>query len=1280
MTGLIIAATIAFPLEWAPATSSASSCEVELDPKKLGVHHFVVRADQRPLQAETFEGKAPGSVRLRFRVPEGTKDLDCIGDDGPSELLKSASGNLFASALESTRGWCLKNAVAQYAEDGGIVLLSEDEGVASYTVPVPKDIVGSEVQFEVEVENVGKMCSPNNIVVWQLDASGEVLAEPLVDPRWASHIRPVGRRTHIREKGHLHPQAAKLRIEFSLSASRSKYDLYGYPITDETQRRAKLKVTRIAVRQGRLLPFPKYRDDFFAEGVSGNPGDCAIRMGGDRRQTAIWYQTRSMDSWANIRSYAGDDAQLRDENLVFFPSAAGTVEVWLKPEWKRSDKREIVIFEGTQASLCQYKGVYRPEKGRVFAVTYTPSSGIVKMMRKDSRGVLFEGEGRIEIPAGVWVHIASVFEPGGEGALYVDGKRTLVFPMSGYVPVDLKSGLRPNDDDVTELYLGADSRSTRRSENPFAVGKSPYYEGLADCWRVSTGVRYREDFAPARTHSVDADTRAYFSFDRSYSGVSGGGIGWIPLTVQAFDDRVEHVLETDHGPIQYWAKDIQPEADPRVQLDWVNYRDLPTVEDFVSARRVKKRSAKLKVGEAMKVEVTNGVFSDFVEIENKGADVLRHPMLLNGGEIDPRSFGDFRDSLLVRSYTDWQTANAIFQYAIRKSDYFNMHTACFPYDGGDEPKDVWFEGLGMLNSYCGFECGPLNTVVKNLFACAGGLPSSMTQGYGHSFEQVFFDGKNHVYDLSAQKFFPAMDNETAAYLEEMADQPGLKRRHFGSVDHFIRNSTRPAGAGHPVYQRKIAMSLKPGERFRVWFDNNGEVNDLMCSPQIDRRASKEKPGVISDYSARVHAVKSKVWRINRFFPQYASGFLRWDGTPATAARGVFRDNGSSFDYEVETCYPVVSAEYSAECDGRKAQIEISTDRGSTFRPLGEGLRRYEVRARYRYTVRVKAPIGKVSRFAAMTEVQLNSRVFPGRLHAGTNELTLKGTGTGLAEVTVGWRENAKRLEVCGALCSGVIPGSETSLLVVDPTCGPAEFEIIGGSGSMGVEATEGIDARLANGKLVLSVAGSPRIGYVKLIDGDLEKALTVLASDGVRLVRPSDFQTLNGATLARAGKELVQDAIVYHGRKDAAEARFAPIAVGKYSVLVLERFPALQEGAIRSPRFRISVGGVRNEVFGLPANYSCDYFKAMYGRQGGRANWKWDYLVDKDVPYALTPIGVFDLGGAEKLNVSHIGRASTPPGDMEVAAVLLVPDDGSDFRFELVKVLCGVNTQAWKVR
>ena len=98
------------------------------------------------------------------------------------------------------------------------------------------------------------------------------------------------------------------------------------PRADPSRALTKLKLHRLALRPAEQLPFPKYADTHFPGGVSGEPGDCAIRLGGPDER-AFWYQTRSMASWA-----AG--FQLRREERLFFPAGAGTVEAWFKSDWK----------------------------------------------------------------------------------------------------------------------------------------------------------------------------------------------------------------------------------------------------------------------------------------------------------------------------------------------------------------------------------------------------------------------------------------------------------------------------------------------------------------------------------------------------------------------------------------------------------------------------------------------------------------------------------------------------------------------------------------------------------------------------------------------------------------------------------------------------------------------------------------------------------------------------------------------------------------------------------
>lgn len=1192
--------------------------------------------------------------------------------------------NLFAGALSADAAgkWLVDGGKVE-ARENGLAFTAAAKANATYDVEVPSNLAGKPAQFEIELKNEGELAWPNNVRVEQLDEAGRVLMEPLSDPRWASHIRPVGKTTLVKESGRIHPQAKKLRVFLGLSAAHTEYDFHGYPIKREEMKHAKLLVTRLAVRPGALLPFPRYDDDFFGEGVSGAEGDASVRLGGER-QAAIWYQTRGWAAWSNHRT--DSKGQYRDERDIFFPVGAGTAEAWFKPEWKGDEGAARYLFEGSQHMTTQCRrangahGYERP-RGIVFAVTYIPAKQEVAFLKVDSTGKKFTGSAKATIPGGKWTHVAATWKPDGEGAVWLDGRKVLTVDMKGFKALDLSGDYRPNDHDVIEAYLGGNYHISRDRDRPLPSPEcNVLFNGLADNWRVSSTVRYTADFTPAKCFKLDADTRALFTFDRTWSGASGGGFGWIPLTLYALQDRVDHTFDVDGRRVQYWPAEVTPVAEPRIQLNALNYPDLPTAADFLAGRRVARKSFAVKPGETFELTAPQGVFTDFVEIANDGNSLLEHPIVLNRGDVDPRSYGDIRDTLCAdASLSDRERANRIFQYVLGASDYFMNHSAYFPLYGGDKCGDVEYLALNMLNGYCGFECGPLNSMTKNLFVCSGGLPATQTGGYGHSFEQVFFDGKNHVYDLSAQMFFPAWDNETAAYLEEMEDQPGLKRRAYGNPDHFIRNGTRSVGANQSTYERKVAESLRGGERFRVWFDNNGEVNELQCSHQTNGdRLLKFFP----DYGEKTHAKQGakgwRVLRISRYFPHYGNGFLVFDGKPADHA-GTFQDEGGSFVYHVHTVHPIVAADYVATSTAGKAvELEFSTDCGKTYRPFTEaGHKRYDVRARYDYFVRVKAPIAEVARFEAITEVQVNARIFPGRLRGGKNTLTFKATSGGTSRVTMGWRHNARQLEILGGVYSGTIPGAETEFAVVEPSK-KAVFEVKGASDQAKVLVKGPATATLRDGRL--TVAGNALakgFAWVTILDGEVEKTLTLLVCEGARLVAGADFAVSGAARKVAAGKE-PHAYVMLEGAGAEARAAFAPIPKGKYAVMMLDRFAAHDSDNRLRARLELSIGNVKAYKCARATNASCQFYKAMYGQKGARANWKWDYPLRPDISYYLEQMHVFKLDGADTIAFSHV-KDKDLPGGVELAAALVVPEPDLELYGELIRVLCGLNCQPAKV-
>jgi len=628
-----------------------------------------------------------------------------------------------------------------------------------------------------------------------------------------------------------------------------------------------------------------------------------------------------------------------------------------------------------------------------------------------------------------------------------------------------------------------------------------------------------------------------------------------------------------------------------------------------------------------------------------------------------------------------ERVNRIFQYVLSASDYFMNHTLMFD-PSTDNPRTVEYEALRMLNGYCGFECGPLNNMTANLFVKVAGCPASITAGYGHEFEQVFFDGKNHIYDLSAQKFFPAMDNMTSAYLKEAGDQPYLLGRMGNSCDHFIRLSSRGFWLGSVKKVPRVGVTLAPGESFRVWQVNDAQCNDLQTRAKTGLyrgNASSLRP----DYSAETHGASTNMFiqRAERYFPHYLNGFIAFKGVPKATNAAFTNVTDASFCYRVESGYPIVHADYAATLkDGRAAAIEISTDGGATYRALACPAD-YAVRARFAYLVRVLAPIADVAEFRASTEVQLNPRVFPGRIREGANEFTLKAASGGRAKVTVQGRIAAKRIAFDGQVVhSGAVPGAELAFTAFD-SANTAETGVEGASAAATLRCFGNVTATRTGGKLVLKAkdARKTAFGAVTIADEGAEKTLTVLTGPNVR------FATAATAKVAGAGVKVVpadatspQARVVFMRGGSASNATYAfdPLPKGRYAILNLNRFRS-HPGSEPKDSLEQAWGGetgVKTATCGHVRNDACNYYKADYNRAGERGNFKWDYayLNGSYYPYHCMSVREYPAGDSVRI---HAGSDD----ETESAAVLVVPDPDFDLRGDLVKILCGLNCDPWRI-
>lgn len=1275
---------LAFPLEWNATYRTDVPYEVEVSPAKLGAETFVVRADGKPLNVTMFAGKLPGTRTLRFSVPKGTKALTCEGSakkagggDGRCD-----EGNPFAGALtaESRGKWSRPNGVAVAAEaDGLLFTAGAKSGIVSYTVDIPADWAGKPVIQEIELENRCKLVVSGKSYIEQLDAKGKVLPETVADIRWTSHMRPCGKLCAYRDEGHIHLNARKLRFCASVGNANAEYDAYGYPITDREMTRGKLAVKRISVRLAERLPFPKWNDRFFDAGVSGRPGDTSFRLGGDLHQ-AMFYQATSRAGWAQKR-------QFLDDAWRTFPARQGTVEAWFKrDETKAKDEGEgksksptlFPLFEANQSysAATHFKG-----NGSVLRVDYRPADKTFVVHLADVKGRSYDAEVKdVELPVGVWTHVALQWKPGDKAELFIGGKRRLELPLPDFV-TPAKGNLKfkdLNDAWAMEFYFGSDFKSARQSD----TGRGNYFQGAGDELRVSSVVRYTGDFTPDTKPVVDEATSAYFSFDRWFDGVMGTGFGFIPACVRADEDRVDHEVEVEGGggqrKVQYFPKDILPENDPAVVFNTLNYPTLPQDGDFRAAKALKTKKATVAAGDRIEVEAGPKAFPAYTEFRNLSAtEPLRYPILVEDGRLDPRSFGDLADSLGIDKLSDREKANRVFQYMLSSSDYFANHQIHYQADS-ETPQQATMQAMVVLNSYCGFECGPLNNMTANMMATVAGCPAGVTGGYGHEFEQAFFDGKNHIYDLSAQKFFPAFDNETSAYLKEMGDQPGLKQRRFKYPDHFIRKGSRGCWVNSVGYCEKFAMVLNPGERLRLYYSNRGRVNNLQTQA---KKGLYGKPLTrwSWNYQKAAGGNDSEKWviRKDRIFNHRSAAVVEFDGKPSVR-NPAFASDGDTFTYRVKSCYPVTFGAYGAfRRDGKPAAIGISTDGGKTFTPIAsdpDGIARseYRVKGRTAYFVRVKAPIDSISRFTASTEAEVNPRTYPGWvMKGGKSSFQFKADPGAKAEVTLAWNEPAKDIVVEGTAKWGTIPGCERELVLVDPKA-PRSLKVAGLSAKAAVRTHGSLKASLKDGTLTLGYDKSkprtlprgadnpepvrefPQFAAVDLVDGEAVKTVAVLVSPDVRLILP-------------------EDPIMTEKRKSVPTG---PLPAGKYALFALGRFNVERGGG--GIAFAGPFVGKRpkRQYVCRPRNSFEEYLKAKFGEGDGCARWKWDLLNTQHGKKAGANGGadyaVVDLPATDHLDF-RLSWKNKDGEKVELGAVMVVPEPERDFVLAARTFLFGYN-------
>ena len=1273
-------------LEWNTLNDTATPWEVRFNAAKLekiagfpsGCAYAVKAAGngETIIPATSIALPEKDDVLLRFTVPAGTRELYLVPAEGKNQPVDSSEvDNLLAGILDSAANWKTKNTKVAKT-DAGILISADKVGpVTAYAdVQIPSDVQGRYAALDLDVQSKSPLAYGTFIRVAQLDKNNRILSESVTDPRWISHMRPTGVKSCYRAKGVIHPQAAKLRLEITLSTKDSNYDNFGRLIKNRAATLAKLEVSRAAIRCANEMVFPRYNDANFSEGVSGKDGDHALVL---HKSTAFTHVTTSHATW-------GEDKQIRNQQEWFWPTEDGTVECFFKPG---DVKKKVTLFDAANIRNS-INGQYQPVRNNLLTLTWDPEKKRGSIMIKDAKNKKHEGVFKFDMLKDQWNHVACQWGEKDGVSVYLNGKK--VFAKKGnVVPVDIKkvkhpSVWLPHNFSVGTTVVFARGRQLRHD-------KVPKFEGSIDLLRVSSKQRYKGDFTPEKEFKNDFHTRALYNFDRSFSGVSGGGIGKMLGTYDSPSHILSSNIECNGETAAYFPSEIADGLHPDKVLCRLNYPVLPVVQEARAARRIVQKKALMRPGKSFDLDLKSVPYMDYVEI-GPVKSTVKHPIVITDGEIDCRSFGDITRSLGVSKLSELERIYRIFNFMIYSSDYYTSHQVDFPADSDSAIRSTGM-ALTMLNIYCGFNCGPLNDMLANIFTCSAGYPATRTFGFGHSFQQVYYGGKNRLYDLSAQRFFPTESLEEAGSLEDAEFAPNVLRAFRGDTfgpDHYIRLTTKMKVLQEPGFQQRVAYDLRPGEKMRIYFNNAGSFNDLQAFmfkdyfnnivPVKDYSEAPENIAAVVE-ADKVLRSKSrfKIYKSSRVFPHYSNAFLMFDGKVDRKNPAFRKITDSSFCYRIELPYTVTGAIYKAVSGGKAVPLSISTDGGKSFHKLAlddDGAARldYEVRARHGYWLRIEKPISEVDNFSAVTAMMLNSRVQTGKLKKGKNTVRYEADTDTDVPVTIQYRVNDGEILFAGDAYSGSIPGNERQLTVVEP--GKERLiKVTGASADAKVITFGPVNAQFKDSTLRITAGNieKPAFGAVILDDGGRRKELTCLVASDTRLVTAVDGITPGAAVkmMQPRGERLQQSLAVYNS-KGKAKVNFAPLAGGKYNVWMLLR---IQNVGSRSPAARFTASNGTVIEVGKTVNHGSDLYKAQFGR-GTFGRFHWDYAMKLtrgnffyDVPHSyVLPAGCSSLDMDVVRGIKY-----------EFAGLLIIPACSREFQTEMTKVLSGLNCEPWKI-
>ena len=1135
------------------------------------------------------------------------------------------------------------------------------------TFALDKKYAGMPVTLLFDAQNKSKSMWPLAIDVCSLDAKRNPIGQRVFDSRWAIVQTAPEKPFNQRLEGWIDPKAKfiRIRIKALRAGIKRTFDTFGRPLAVPTDSLPNIDITRCVIVPGNYASLPGANPELYTEGVK--PGTSALKLAG---KTAPLFNNFSSNIWS--LSY---NIKLQED--IFFPIGNdGTAEFYVK--FDQLPKRPMVILENGRNFNAPFLRI-EFKKGQ-FTVKMNGYDKENKGSTQQKMSTFeFNKSASADVRENVWAHVAVTWSKDNV-SLFVDGKKVMseaasIAPAKYFIDKKLKGNI------AEYTAFGADT--FRFTEGNPVKGK--YLNGAVDELRISKTVRYTDDFTPAKEFAVDKDTCALFSYEKNFDGQNGVGPGYISGSIYAADvpPRADtFTVESKDGKtetLRYVPKNVPDSNIPQYFIRETSYPVLPTVEDFQKARISKKITKKVAAGEKIEFTTPKHTVPEYVEIK-AGNKPVKAPFLRHHGEIDARSFADVAKSIDFSDCpTDHAKARKTFDFLVSSTDYFTFSAAEFPrYQ--NIPIHAGSHGLVAINSYACFQCGPLNGIASGLFTNGLGYPSVLTFGNGHLFQQVMLNGKLRVFDLSAQQYLPSRDQDDAASLDELEKDIYLfqrTRRPIGGASHFFRMGRRGYHASANAPRERLEYTLYPGESFRYYPANNGLSNDLNSLDWRGKTWEKFMP-TWENFRKETGAAVEVGRVIQRPQPHTSIGVFRFDGKVKAGAFSNIAKN--SFCYRIDSPYTILSGIYSVP--DKAASFELSWDKGKTWRKLeaANGVCKVDYALRGRHVALLKVNTAKRD-FKAVTYTQMSPRRQTGLARAGKNAILFTSDDGG-AEVTIAYRERAKDIIFEGGFFFGVVPGLERQLFTLEPGKSRA-IKVDGVSSSASVKASDGLAAKLENGKLVITAPENIAKGvkYVVVADGKAQKAIDVLVCKGVKEFTVKDMKA---AKVRRASDKLavrkadgkrVQDVAV--GR---AELDVKGVLPGKYAVFTLSRRDnrngSVMQATIWNGKQELIASRTRNPGF--------EYYKATYGPYPARwenqtpeekridpwSRFRWDIATGKDTYPRISnmPLETEIKAGNAPLQLAAY---------TECAGVILLPAEDKFFMYMTARNLLNMSRADW---